>query len=266
MRKHIPLISKTQFALLCEELPEPVAKTGRPSIPNSELLPGILYVLKTGCSWEYLPDSICKHHYSSCWRRFKFWQTQLKYIWRDMLKVLDAQEQLNLETGQLDTSLVPSPQFSDTTGYSGKHKKTGTKLSLVSDHEGIPLGLEVVPGNIHDSRCAESTVREIRVGKKTRVKQLNADKGYDSKKFRDSMRKRAIQTNIPSRNFKKRRLRGRKPKYDKQVAKQRPLVERTFSWLKSFKRLKHRAERTKLMFEAFALLGCIVICLRRVLQ
>lgn len=266
MRNHIPLVSEAQFEQLCQQLPKPQAHRGRKPIPNRKLLPGILYVLKTGCSWEYLPDSICEYHYASCWRRFKFWQKQLKHVWRELLKILDAQGQVNLETGQLDTSLVPSPQFTDTTGYSGKHKKTGTKLSLIADHEGIPLGLEIVPGNLHDSKCAESTMREVKIGKKTRVKQLNADKGYDSKKLRESMRKRAIQTNIPSRKFKKRRLRGRKPKYDQEVAKQRPLVERTFSWLKSFKRLKNRAERTKLMFEAFALLGCIVICLRRILQ
>jgi transposase len=266
MQQHIPPVSKTQFALLCRRLPEPMAKTGRPSIPNRELLSGILYVLKTGCSWEYLPRSVCSHHYSSCWRRFKFWQSQLKQVWRTLTRILDEQGKLNLATGQLDTSLVPSPKFADTTGYSGKHHKTGTKLSLVADHEGIPLGLKVVPGNLHDSQCAESTVRELKVGKKTRVRQLNADKGYDSRDFRTAMRRRAIQANIPLRNFQHRRIRGRRPRYDQTVAKQRPLVERTFSWLKAFKKLKWRTDRTKLMFEAFALLGCIVVCLRRVLQ
>ena len=266
MKKHIPCLKETQFEKLCQKLPEPMSETGRPSIPNRELLPGILYVLKTGCSWEYLPSSVCLHHYSSCWRRLQFWQQNLKKIWRGFLKVLDEQQVLDFTTGQIDASLVSSPQFQDATGYSGKHKKTGTKISLVVDHNGIPLGMEVVPGNIHDLKCAETTVRELKVGKKTGVRTLNADKGYDSQNLRRILRKRAIQPNIPSRVFKTRRLRGRKPKYDKTVAKQRPFVERTFAWLKSFKKLKLRTDRTKFMFEGFVLLGCIVICLRRVLQ
>ncbi len=120
--------------------------------------------------------------------------------------------------------------------------------SLVTDHTGLPLGLEVVPGNMHDSKCAESTIQGLKVGKKTRVKTLSADKGYDSQALRRTLRKRAIQPNIPSREFKNRRLRGRKPKHDAILFKQRPLVERTFAWLKAFKKLKLRTDRTKLIF------------------
>lgn len=266
MRQHIPCVTKSQFEHLVRVLPEPQNVRGRRPLSNRELLPGILYVLKTGCSWEYVPHSVCEHHYSSCWRRLQYWQQNLKHVWRQFLKVLDEQEVLDFTTGQLDASLVPSPQFKDTTGYSGKHKKTGTKLSLMTDHNGIPLGLEVVSGNVHDSKCAETTVRELKVGKKTRVRTLNADKGYDSQSLRRILRKRAIQPNIPSRVFKTRRLRGRKPKHDQELFKQRPLVERTFAWLKAFKKLKLRTDRSKLMFESFALLGCIVVCLRRILQ
>ena len=95
MSKHILCLKKAQFEVLCQELPEPESKTGRPSIPNKELLPGVLYVLKTGCSWEYLPASVCSHHYSTCWRRLQFWQHNLKEIWRKFLRILDEQEILS---------------------------------------------------------------------------------------------------------------------------------------------------------------------------
>lgn len=267
MRKHISCVSRAQFKTLCRLLPEPRARRGRTPLPNLELLPGILYVLKTGCSWEYLPTSVCHHHYSSCWRRLRFWQKHmLRTLWKTLLRTLDECSALNLETGQLDASLVPSPQFHDTTGYSGKHKKTGTKISLIADHEGVPLGMRVVAGNVHDVVCAEATVNQLKVGTKTRVKTLNADKGYDSQELRRAIRKRAMHPNIPSREFKHRRLRGRKPKQDKEAFKHRPFIERTFAWLKAFKKLKYRTDRTERMFERFALLGCIIICLRKILQ
>lgn len=267
MKNHIPLVSLSQFETLCEVLPTPHARRGRPSLTNTELLPGILYVLKTGCSWEYLPTSVCCHHYSSCWRRVRFWQSHmLRGLWRTLLKHLHTAHVLDLHTGQLDASLVPSPQFHDTTGYSGKHKKTGTKLSLIADHNGLPLGLKIVAGNVHDVACAEATVQQLKVGAKRKVITLNADKGYNSQHLRNVLRKKVIRSNIPSRNFTHRRLLGRKPLYDKDTAKRRPLIERTFAWLKAFKKLKLRTDRTKRMFERFALLGCIVICLRRILQ
>ena len=267
MKNHIPLVTVSQFEKLCEVLPTPQARRGRPPLTNADLLPGILYVLKTGCSWEYLPTSVCRHHYSSCWRRVRFWQSHLlRGVWRTLLKKLDTRQVLDLKTGQLDASLVPSPQFHDTTGYSGKHKKTGTKMSLVADHNGLPLGMKIVAGNVSDVMCAEATVKQLKVGTKTRVKTLNADKGYDSQNLRRAIRKRAIHPNIPSRHFKHRLLLGRKPRVDKEAFKQRPLIERTFAWLKSFKKLKLRTDRTKRMFERFVLLGCILICLRRILQ
>lgn len=41
------------------------------------------------------------------------------------------------------------------------------------------------------------------------------------------------------------------------------VVERTFSWLHQFRRLRVRYERRADIHQAFLMLGCIVICLRR---
>lgn len=68
-------ISQTQYDWLAAALPQPAGRTGRPAVPNNELLNGILFVLKTGCRWQDLPASICTHGYSSCWRRLRFKNT-----------------------------------------------------------------------------------------------------------------------------------------------------------------------------------------------
>jgi len=105
-------ISQTQYDWLATSLPEPSHTTGRPSIPNNELLSGILFVLKTGCRWQDIPSSICAHYYSSCWRRFRFWQKHryLKLSWQHVLVLLDQEGQLDLSLGNLDGSLVQSPR------------------------------------------------------------------------------------------------------------------------------------------------------------
>jgi transposase len=257
-------VTQSQYDWLATQLPEPVART-KPPIPNNELLNGVLFVLKTGCRWQDVPVSICVHGYSSCWRRFNYWRKRggLKLVWQQVLVILDKQGELDLTLGHLDGSLVQSPKVQGT-GFSKKHKRTGTNISLVTDKQGLPLANVLAKGNRHDLVSAEATVKKIRVGAKRRLAELNADKGYDSAAFRRHLRKRGIRTNIPERKYKHRRKLGRKPKYDKATGKFRAFVERTNAWLKYFRKLRYRWERKKCMFQACVDLACLLICLRRV--
>ncbi|MFV1917630.1 MAG: transposase [Patescibacteria group bacterium] len=61
---------------------------------------------------------------------------------------------------------------------------------------------------------------------------LLADKGYDSKKFRQALRARHIKANIAHRQYVKRKRKpGRPPTYDKELGKTRFVVERTLNCL-----------------------------------
>jgi transposase len=257
-------VTQSQYDWLAAELPEPVSKT-KPTIPNDELFNGVLFVLKTGCRWQDIPVSICAHGYSSCWRRCNYWRKRggLKLVWQQTLVLLDKQGELDLTLGHLDGSLVQSPKFQGT-GYSNKHHRNGTNISLVTDKQGLPLANTLAKGNRHDLVGAEATVKKIRIGAKRRLAELNADKGYDSAAFRRHLRQRGIAPNIPERNYKRRRKLGRKPKYDKATGKFRAFVERTNAWLKYFRKLRYRWERKKCMFQAMVDLACLIICLRRV--
>lgn len=256
-------ISQSQYDWLAQTLPEPVTTT-KHVIPNNELLNGILFVLKTGCRWQDIPDSVCYHGYSSCWRRLNFWckRGQLKLAWQRILTILDHENKLDLTLGNLDGSLVQAPQYAGV-GYDAQHKRYGTNISLLTEKHGLPLTNMTFKGNQNDITCAEATMNKLRVGAKRRVLELNADKGYDSKAFRTHLRKRGIGTNIPERRSKHRRKRGRKPHMDKARFKFRALAERTNAWLKYFRKLRYRWERKKAMFQAHVDLACLLICLRR---
>jgi len=183
-------LNQSQYNFLTNNLPVPVTKT-KPATPNNELLNGILFVLKTGCRWQDMPASICEHHYSSCWRRFRFWQQHgsLKLSWQHILLLLDREGQIDLSIGNLDGSLVQAPQYAGV-GYDSQHHRYGTNISLLTERNGLPLTNMTFKGNRNDIVCAEATMNKIRVGAKRRVLELNADKGYDSKTFRKQMRKR----------------------------------------------------------------------------
>ncbi len=258
-------LNQSQYNFLANLLPEPRRMTGRPNIPNSELLGGILFVLRTGCRWEDIPASACRHHYSSCWRRLRFWQKHgyLKLVWQHILVLLDREGQIDLTLGNLDGSLVQAPQFAGV-GYDSQHHRYGTNISLLTERNGLPLTSMTFKGNRNDITAAEATMNKLRVGAKRRVLELNADKGYDSQTFRRHLRKRGVGTNIPERKSRHRRKRGRKPRMDKAHFKFRAFVERTNAWLKSYRKLRYRYERKRGMFQAVVDFCCLLICLRRV--
>ena len=101
-------VAQPQYDWLAEHLPAPPPSKTKPITPNNELLNGILFVLKTGCRWQDIPSSVCVRGYASCWRRFDYWRKRgsLKLVWREVLRLLDKQGELDLSLGHLDGSLV----------------------------------------------------------------------------------------------------------------------------------------------------------------
>jgi transposase len=67
--------------------PEPLKpKGGRPRVPDRAALTGILFVLKTGLPWEYLPPEMGCGSGITCWRRLRDWQEA--GVWERLHQVL----------------------------------------------------------------------------------------------------------------------------------------------------------------------------------
>src|SRR5712672_2094473 len=52
----------------------PRPRGGRPPLDDRKVLTGILFVLKTGIQWEYLPQEMGCGCGMTCWRRLRDWQ------------------------------------------------------------------------------------------------------------------------------------------------------------------------------------------------
>ncbi len=121
----------------------------------------------------------------------------------------------------------------------------GSKVMLVVEGQGLPLGVLVESAQKAEVRLAESTLAQVKVTRRvgrprTRPKELVADRGYDSEALRRRLRARGIKPCIPRRRNARPR-RGRKP--DLSGYRQRWVVERTFAWLGGFRRLVVRWKR-----------------------
>ena len=139
------VLTPRQLTFLAERLPEPLpSPRGRRAYSNRELLPGILWVLRSGCRWRDLDRSGSPSGVTH-WRRLRYWHRMQGYrrVWRTLLNLLVQSKRLDRSLVSLDGILIPSKKFPEQTGYSGKHRAVGTKLSLLVDRAGTPVAVSV---------------------------------------------------------------------------------------------------------------------------
>jgi transposase len=260
-------LTDEQWQRLQPLLPPPREGRGRPRADDRNTLNGILYVLRTGCRWEDVP-----REYGSpptCWRRLRRWEQDgiWEKIWRSLLVVLDDQDKLEWDKAFLDGSFVPAKKGGAGVGKTKSGK--GTKVMLVADGYGLPIGFRLASANHHEVKLAPSTLQNVWVPRggrpKQRPKELVADRAYDSKSFRGWLRSRGIKPTIPhyEPRERKRSKRGRPVAEAGAGYGERWKVERTFAWLSSFRRLLVRHERYLSTFRAFFLVAFILVSLRR---
>jgi len=83
-----PLVSDQLWKLIEPILPKrpPQPKEGRPPVDDRKALTGIIFVLKTGIPWQYLPKEMGCGSGMTCWRRLKDWQKA--GIWDKIHRIL----------------------------------------------------------------------------------------------------------------------------------------------------------------------------------
>ena len=105
-----PLVPDALWARVQPLLPPPRAKPrgGRPPIDDRAALTGILFVLRTGIGWEYLPQEMGCGSGMTCWRRLRDWQ--LAGVWnrlhRVLLDELGRSDKIDWTRASLDASNV----------------------------------------------------------------------------------------------------------------------------------------------------------------
>jgi Transposase and inactivated derivatives len=115
-----------------------------------------------------------------------------------------------------------------------------TKIHALCDALGLPLRFVITAGQRHDVSQAISIVSGVK------AQNLLADKGYDCDELRAFVESCGCQAHIPPR---KNRLEERT--YDEHLYKERHKVECLFGFLKHYRRLFARFDKTKQNFTAF---------------
>ena len=250
------LVSQTVFDALMKILPTPRQhKRGRKRVGKRSVLNGVLQVLVNGIAWRKIAE--CGASPVSCWRYFHELQRRgnLKFLY-DAL----ACKQTDVIEGAIDTTTATSFRFERMTGWDGKHKKIGSKISLFADKNGLPADVEFGKGNYHDGVFVPKHLKKT-TGRRKQT--LNLDKIYASLELRRTMRQKGTHINMETRRGDYIRKRGPKFRFDAEKYKTRFLVERLNAWLKNFWRVRIRRDRLPAMYKGFVYLGLIIILLRQ---
>ena len=148
----------------------------------------------------------------------------------------------------------------------------GSKVLVVAEGHGLPIGWHVDSARPHESRLAQLTLATVRVPRprgrpRTRPQELVADNADDRREFRRDLRRRGIKPTLPTvaRRRRQHPRRGR-PSRTGPNDRHRWKVERCFGWMNHDRRLVVRDERSVAHDQAFCLMAIILWCVNLILK
>jgi len=249
-------LTDAQWAYLKPMLPKP-AKRGRPLVDRRRIIDAILYLVKCGCPWRYLPSDF--PHWKTVYHVFRQWVNN--HLWaalNDALRVLVRKthgKRSRPTVAILDSQSVKSAGHGGPVGYDAGKRIKGRKRHLLVDTLGLVLGVAVTPANITERAGAQMLLSQV-LGWFTWLRILWVAGGYTGEAFAQCVK-------------------GLRPKLHVEVVKRsddlpgfkvlphRWVVERTFGWLMRQRRLVRDYETTESSPEAWIYIAMIRIQLRR---
>jgi len=249
-------LTDAQWAYLQPLLPK-TAKRGRPATDRRRILDAILYLVKCGCPWRYLPADFPP--WQTVYHVFRQWiRTHQWAILNDVLRTLVRRMQGKRSrptAAILDSQSVKSAGHGGLVGYDAAKCIKGRKRHLLVDTLGLVLGVAVTPASTPERAGAQLLLGRV-LGWFTWLRILWVDGGYTGELFarwvqrlRPKLAVTVVKRSDATVGFK--------------VLPRRWVVERTFGWLMRQRRLVRDYETTETSAEAWIYIAMIRIQLRR---
>lgn len=258
-------ISKNGWKNLKKEFAvSPAEKGGRPASDLREIINGIFYVVKTGCSWRSLPHDFphwaTVYGYFNRWSKAGIWQQiHTRFVQKVRSKLQGRNKTPSascIDSQSIKTLYCPK----SSTGYDAGKKIKGRKRFILTDTEGLLLCVYICAASVSEKEGAQLLLTYLQ--NKTYLQQLCSriqlvwvDGGYRGQELFDWVKDlwgwvwEVVLRSDDQKGFV--------------VLPRRWVVERTFSWFTQHRRLNRDYEKTEKNAQSICYIAMIRIMANR---
>lgn len=236
-------------------LPE-AKRTGRPQINLRAAFNGILWLLKSGAPWRFLPAKYGK--WNSVYKKFRQWTSA------GLFTTLAKNDSESGHFLAMDSTFckvhrhalracknAPGHETKQEIGSSRGGKTT--KIHVLLDEKFHLVKFLLSAGNVNDNLVAPTLLQGLNLKSKV----VLADKAYCDAKIRDYLQRQGALVCIPDK------VNGKvKHGFDKKLYKKRNIVERFFCRLKDYLRITIRLDKLSSSFNSFVCLAVFFLSQR----
>ena len=202
-----------------------------------DLLNAIRYVVKTGCTWRFLPHDFPP--WSAVYQQARRWMTAgvFETVVHDLRMLLRVFSERHPDPTAVifdARTLQSTPESGGRAGYDGHKKKNGSKVHIAVDTLGNLLAIHVTAANEQERAIAGELAAKVQEVSDGRVEVAYVDQGYTGDEAADAVGEECIELVVVKHHQAKRGF---------VLLPRRWVVERTFGWLGRFRRLARDYER-----------------------
>lgn len=248
-------LSLAQWKILEALLPSK-SPMGRPrEYTLHSIVNAIVYILYEGCRWRSLPKEYPPWQTVYYW--FRLWRKDgtLTHIRQHLVMKARQASRCNQQpsAGIVDTQTVKTASYAhQNSGYDAAKRIKGRKRSIVTDTQGLLLAVVISAASKTENACGFLVLRRLQECYGA-VRIVWCDAGFKATLIAMALSLWQIGLEVIPRP----RTKGFTP------LKRRWVVERTFAWLSSARRLAKDYERLPESHQAFVELAMIRLVLRR---
>ena len=202
-----------------------------------ELFNALRYLVKTGCTWRFLPNDFPP--WTAVYQQARRWVDAevFEQIAHDLRVILRFTEGRNDQPSAIildGRTLQSTPESGGRAGYDGAKKKKGSKVHIAVDTLGNLLALKVTAANEQERAQVAELARKVQEVTGGTVEIGYVDQGYTGENATVQAEQEGIKLEVVKHTETKRGF---------VLLPRRWVVERSFGWLGRFRRLARDYER-----------------------